>query len=162
MDSLLAHPEQGGRTAKRKQTAFPAGYGTKIAKDMQNDFFHFPLRQINGYGGGCFVGWRYHVQRLVYSFMKVQGYCACPAAETGSKTTGPKSTRAAYLCGCCLDRCTSKAPAKPNANTRKRSSDKCLVVSSLSPVLRGQPGRNPGDNDATTRRPQRRFGRVGG
>jgi len=66
MDSLLAHPEQGGRTAKRKQTAFPAGYGTKIAKDMQNDFFHFPLRQINGYGGGCFVGWRYHIQRLVY------------------------------------------------------------------------------------------------
>jgi len=112
MDSLLAHPEQGGRTAKRKQTAFPAGYGTKIAKDMQNDFFHFPLRQINGYGGGCFVGWRYHVQRLVYSFMKVHGYCACPAAETGSRTTGPKSTRAAYLCDCCLDRCGSKAHAK--------------------------------------------------
>jgi hypothetical protein len=26
-----------------------------------------------------------------------------------------------------------------------------LVVSSLTPVLRGQPGRNPGDNDGTTR-----------
>jgi len=41
--------------------------------------------------------------------------------------------------------------AKPNANTRKLSPDKCLVVPSLSPRLRPGCPRNIGDNAVTTR-----------
>jgi hypothetical protein len=35
-----------------------------------------------------------------------------------------------------------------------------LVVTALAPVLRGQPGRNPGDNDDTTKHLSGRSGRV--
>jgi hypothetical protein len=55
------------------------------------------LRQVSGCGGGCFVGWCHHVQRIVYWFMKVKGYYARPAAATGSRTAGPKFTRRASL-----------------------------------------------------------------
>src|ERR1039458_1331223 len=104
IDSLLAHPQDGCRTGKRKQTAFPAGYGTEIAKDIQNAFLHLPLRQISGCGGGRGIGWRHHVQRIVYWFMKVKGYYAPPAA-TASTTTGPKLTLCACRCACSFDKC---------------------------------------------------------
>jgi hypothetical protein len=78
------------------------------------------LRQVNGCGGGCFVGWRHHVQRIVYSFMKVKGYCARPAAATGSRTTGPRFTRRACLCACSLDKCGSATPARPRPPMSRR------------------------------------------
>jgi hypothetical protein len=46
--------------------------------------------------------------------------------------------------------------AKPNANTRKPSPDKCLVVPSLSPGLRPHCPRNTGANAVTTREGLRR------
>src|ERR1017187_3157677 len=110
MDPLLAHPQDGRRAGKRQQTAFPAGYGAQIAKDIQNAFLHFPLRQITGCGGGRGIGWRHHVQRIVYSFMKVKGYFARHAAATGSRTTGPKLTRCACRCACSFDKCPYTLP----------------------------------------------------
>ena len=46
---------------------------------------------------------------------------------------------------------------EPDANERRSPA---LVVAALAPVLRGQPGRNPGDNDVTTRHLSGRSVRV--
>src|ERR1039458_7538579 len=84
MDPLLDHPQDARRAGKWRETAFPASYGAEIAKDIQNAFLHFPLRQITGCGGGRGIGLRHHVQRVVYWFMKVKGYFARHAAHDGA------------------------------------------------------------------------------
>ena len=45
-------------------------------------------------------------------------------------------------------------------NPSERTAKPSLVVTALAPVLRGQPGRNPGDNDDTTRHLSGRSVRV--
>jgi hypothetical protein len=72
MDPLLADSQDGRSSGKRQETAFPAGYGPKIAKNVQDAFLHFALGQINGCPGGCVIGFRRHGRSVLYPFKKVK------------------------------------------------------------------------------------------
>jgi hypothetical protein len=56
----------------------------------------------------------------MYPCMTVKSYLVGPAAATGSRTTGPKFTRCACLCGGSSDRCGCAAAANPRPPMSRR------------------------------------------